>query len=348
MKAAIVREFGKALEVTDVPDPTPHDDGVVLKVSSTGICRSDWHAWQGHDPDIKELPHVPGHELAGEIVAIGKNVRRWMLGDCVTVPFAAGCGKCPSCSYGDTHICDHQYQPGFTGWGSFAEYVGLRYADLNLVRIPEEMTTESAAAIGCRFSTAYRALIQQGRAMAGDWAVIFGCGGVGLSCIMIARAFGIQTIAVDIRDESLSLAKQYGSSITINSSSSDNLSQSIHDITKGGAHVTIDAIGNAKVIMEAMMSLRKRGRHVQVGLMTGRDIISRIPIARMIAWELELLGSHGLPIGGFSELVDLIIQGKLRPQDLIQKRIDLSEVPDALQAMTGFQDSGITMLNFAK
>ncbi len=309
MKAVVIHEFGAPLTVESVPDPRPHEDGVVLKVLSTGICRSDWHAWQGHDPDITNLPHVPGHELAGEIVEVGNTVSRWKIGDLVTVPFAAGCGNCPSCNLGDTHVCDHQYQPGFTGWGSFAEFVALRYADLNLISIPESITPDAAASIGCRFSTAYRSVLQQGRCKSGDWLVVFGCGGVGLSAIMIAKAFNIKTIAVDIRDETLALAKQHGADHVINSKSIDKIPEAIHDLTKGGADVTIDAIGNAKVVMDAMLSLRKRGRHVQVGLMTGRDIITRVPIARMIAWELELLGSHGLHVGGFAELLEHVSNG---------------------------------------
>src|SRR5210317_840420 len=205
MRALIYRAFSVLPRIEQVADPAPTDDGVVLKVMASGICRSDWHGWQGHDPDI-ELPHVPGHELAGTIEAVGKNVSRWQAGDRVTVPFVGGCGRCPECHSGNQQICDHQFQPGFTHWGSFAEYVAIHYADENLVRLPDDMDFPTAASLGCRFATSFRAIVDQGRVPEGEWVVVHGCGGVGLSAIMIARAFGANVIGVDLADDKLTLA----------------------------------------------------------------------------------------------------------------------------------------------
>src|SRR5262249_53207580 len=146
MRALIFREFGGPLTLESLPDPAPAPDGVVLAVKSTGICRSDWHGWQGHDPDVV-LPHVPGHELAGEIVALGSALRNFRVGERVTVPFVSGCGQCAPCGRGDPQVCDVQFQPGFTAWGSFAQYVALRYASLNLVRLPETMEYANAACL---------------------------------------------------------------------------------------------------------------------------------------------------------------------------------------------------------
>ena len=128
MRALVFDEYGGPLTVREVPDPVPPDGGVVVQVRATGICRSDWHGWQGHDPDIA-LPHVPGHELAGTVAAIGTGVTRWQVGDRVTVPFVNACGSCPRCLQGDHQVCDNQRQPGFSHWGSFAEYVALDHAD---------------------------------------------------------------------------------------------------------------------------------------------------------------------------------------------------------------------------
>ena len=172
-----------------MPDPAPAPDGVVIRVEANGICRSDWHGWMGHDSDI-HLPHVPGHELAGVVEAVGQETRRWKTGDRVTVPFAVGCGNCPQCLSGNQHICDDYFQPGFTAWGSFAEYVAIPYADVNLVRVPEELDFVTAASLGCRFITSFRAVVGPGRAAPGEWVVVHGCGGVGLSAIMIAARDG--------------------------------------------------------------------------------------------------------------------------------------------------------------
>ena len=197
MKAAIYNEFQGPIQIETVPDPEPQTNGVVLKVEATGICRSDWHGWMGHDADIS-LPHVPGHELAGRIVEIGGEIKSWKIGDRVTLPFVGGCGKCQPCIEGNPQVCDNQFQPGFTHWGSFAEYVAINYAEQNLVRLPNQISFEEAASLGCRYITAFRAVADQGKLREGQAISIFGCGGVGLSAILIARALGAQVIAVDI------------------------------------------------------------------------------------------------------------------------------------------------------
>lgn len=138
MRAAIYQQFRQPLSVQNVSDPVPPDDGVVIAVRATGICRSDWHGWMGHDPDIR-VPHVPGHELAGVVAAKGKLVARWNVGDRITVPFVCACGVCRPCRSGNQQVCDHQLQPGFTHWGSFAEFVAIHRADLNLVHLPDEL-----------------------------------------------------------------------------------------------------------------------------------------------------------------------------------------------------------------
>ena len=160
MKAVVYEKFKGALQIKNVAMPVPAAHGVVVRVRATGMCLSDWHGWQGHDSDIA-LPHVPGHELAGEIVEMGKDVKNFKLGERVTVPFVAGCGRCEQCHSGNQQVCDHQSQPGFTHWGSFAEFVKLDYADSNLVRIPEEISNETASILGCRFITSFVPLLSR-------------------------------------------------------------------------------------------------------------------------------------------------------------------------------------------
>ncbi len=182
-------------EVREVADPVVPTDGVVVRVRATGLCRSDWHGWAGHDPDIV-FPHIPGHELAGVIEAVGSGVRRWAVGERVTVPFVCGCGRCVWCARGDAQVCPDQQQPGFTHDGSFAELVALHAADTNLVAIPGGVGVTAAAALGCRFATAYRGLVGRARLRADEWVTVIGAGGVGLSAVMIATALGARVIAV--------------------------------------------------------------------------------------------------------------------------------------------------------
>lgn len=344
MRALHYETFGGPVTLRHLPDPVPAPDGVVIAVKASGMCRSDWHGWMGHDPDIR-LPHVPGHELAGEIVATGKNVTRRRIGDRVTVPFVGGCGSCPQCVSGNHQICDHQFQPGFTHWGSFAEFVAINYADVNLVRLPDEMNFVTAASLGCRFVTSFRAVVAQGQVSGGEWVAVHGCGGVGLSAIMIANALGANVIAIDISDEKLDFAKKIGAIATVNAATSPDVVGQIRDISDGGAHVSIDALGSATTCFNSIANLRKRGKHVQVGLMTGDHSHPPIPMDKVIANELEIVGSHGLQAHQYPALLAMIAAGKLQPERLIGKTISLADAAIALTQMDSFSGTGITVID---
>jgi alcohol dehydrogenase len=344
MRAAVIEQFGKPFHVQTVPDPQPAENGVVIKVMATGLCRSDWHAWMGHDTDVV-LPHVPGHELAGEVAAIGKNVRNWKTGDRVTLPFVCACGSCPQCLSGNQQVCDHQFQPGFTHWGSFAEYVAIDRADGNLVRLPESMDFITAASLGCRFVTSFRAIVEQGKVAAGQWVAVHGCGGVGLSAIMIASAAGANVIAIDIADDKLAFARSLGANAVINSKTNPNVVETVMEITNGGAHVSIDALGNPVTCFNSVANLRKRGKHIQVGLMLGGQNHPAIPMDKVIGRELEILGSHGIQAHKYPQLFELIESGKVNPTKLIGQTISLDEAAVALTEMDSFQGTGVKVIN---
>ena len=344
MRAAVYREFAKPLTIQNVPDPTPEERSVVIRVKATGLCRSDWHGWMGHDPDIT-LPHVPGHELAGVIEAIGKDVVRWNIGDRVTLPFVCGCGSCPQCVSGNHQVCDRQFQPGFTHWGSFAEYVAIDYADVNLVRLPDEIDYVTAASLGCRFVTSFRAVVEQGKVSAGQWVAVHGCGGVGLSAIMIANALGANVVAIDIGDEKLDFARSVGAVATVNATKTEDVVENILGITQGGAHVSIDALGNPATCFNSIANLRKRGKHVQVGLMLADHSHPAVPMDKIIANELEIVGSHGMQAYKYPVLLAMIQAGKLFPEKLIGKTISLEESLEELVNMDSFGGTGVTVIN---
>lgn len=345
MRAVIFEQFAGPLSIRQVPEPVAERDGVVVRVRATGLCRSDWHGWMGHDADVR-VPHVPGHELAGDVVAVGQDVQKWQVGDRVTVPFAGGCGYCRECASGNQHICDNYFQPGFTGWGSFAEYVAVRYADVNLVCLPEEIDYVTAATLGCRFITSFRAVVDQGHVQGGQWVVVHGCGGVGLSAVMIAAAMGAQVIGVDVSPEALALAQQVGAVQTLDGSDDEQLLQAIEALTDGGAHLSLDALGSHQTCRNSILSLRKRGRHVQVGLMGGEDGEPPLPMAQVIARELEVVGSHGMQAHQYPRMLEMIRAGRLQPQQLVQRTITLDEAPQALEAMGRFATPGVTVIVF--
>ncbi|MEW2299045.1 zinc-dependent alcohol dehydrogenase family protein [Streptomyces sp. NPDC006655] len=343
MRAVVFDHYRSPAEVREVPDPRPAPHGVVVRVEATGLCRSDWHGWMGHDPDIT-LPHVPGHELAGVVEAVGAGVTGPRPGDRVTVPFVCACGTCPSCAAGDQQVCERQTQPGFTHWGSFAQYVALDHADVNLVGIPEDMSYATAASLGCRFATAFRAVVQQGRAAAGEWVSVYGCGGVGLSAVMIAAACGARVVAVDVSAGALDLAREFGAAHCVNAADTEDPAAAVRDLTSGGAHLSLDALGSPATAAASVTSLRRRGRHVQVGLLPSPEGTTPVPLARAIALELELLGSHGMAAHAYPALLGLVGAGTLRPDLLIARTITLDQAPQALAAMDTAPAAGVTVV----
>lgn len=330
MDAVVYREVGERPRVVRVPVPTCPDDGAVLRVEATGICRSDWHAWRGHDPVA--LPHIPGHEFAGTVVEVGARVTDVAVGARVTAPFVNGCGRCAWCASGDAAVCPDQTQPGFTHPGSYAQYVVVRAADFNLVALPDGVDMETAAALGCRFATAWRALTVHGAIRPGGEVAVFGCGGVGLSAVMIAVALGARVTAIDLSAAALARAAELGAAVTVRSA---DPVVAVVEATGGGAHVTVDALGAPATADAAVRSLRRRGTHVQVGLMLGDAARAPLPWDRVIAWELTVVGSHGMAAVDYPAMLDLVADGRLRPGELIGSVVDLAGAIDALVAMDG-------------
>jgi alcohol dehydrogenase len=338
MRALYFEKFNGPIEIRDIEVPYPAPKSVLIKVEATGLCRSDWHGYVGHDSDIS-LPHVPGHELAGTIAQIGNQVKDFKVGDRVTVPFVNGCGECEWCQSGNAQICPKQTQPGFTQFGSFAEYVEIKNADFNLIALPSEISFEVAAALGCRFATAFRGLTARGRIKHGDLVAIIGCGGVGLSAVMIAKAFGATVIAVDINEIALQNAKMVGADYLFNNVSAETEIQKL-----GGAHIAVDALGSEKTAELSVKSLRRLGKHIQLGLLLTESGLTPMAMGRVIAWELELIGSHGMAAIDYPELLSMITDGKLTPEKFIKKIISLEDAAIALAQMDSSVQDGITII----
>ncbi len=317
MRAIVYDAVGTAPRIAEVPEPQCPSDGAVIEVRATGICRSDWHAWRGHDP--VPLPHIPGHEFAGVVVATGPLVQGCALGDRVTAPFVNGCGQCEYCESGAAQVCPNQTQPGFTHPGSFAERVVVRAADTNLVRLPDNVGFVPAAALGCRFATAFRALTGHGPVRDDAVVAVYGCGGVGLSAIMIASALGLRVLAVDPSPAANSLAASLGAVI-------------VHEIVEE-ADIAIDAYGSAATAEASVRSLRRGGRHVQVGLMLGEDARAPLPWDLVVARELHVVGSHGMAAVDYPPMLDLVARGRLDPGRLVGSTIPLEAAGVALTAM---------------
>lgn len=345
MRAVRYDAFGQLPYVTEVADPVPAAGGVVVEVAATGLCRSDWHGWQGHDPDIATLPHVPGHEFAGVVSAVGEGVGRVRVGDRVVVPFVCGCGRCEVCRAGATHVCPHQWQPGFSGPGSFAGLVAVPFADVNVVPLPDVIGFEVAAGLGCRFATAYRGVVDVARVREGERVVVLGCGGVGLAAVMVARSRGAEVAAVDVDAGALALAREVGAAHLVDASAGDPV-DAIGDLWPAGAQVAVDALGSVATARAATASLAVHGRHLQIGLLPPAVVGDRatVPMHTVIARELAVLGSHGMPARDYPRMLADIAEGRLRPDRLLGRRITLDEAPAALAAMGAPGASGVTVI----
>jgi D-arabinose 1-dehydrogenase-like Zn-dependent alcohol dehydrogenase len=349
VRAVVYSGYGATPVLTEVPEPACPADGVVITVGATGVCRSDWHAWKGHDPVV--LPHIGGHEFAGLVAAAGSEVTRWRPGDRVTVPFACGCGRCAFCLAGDAQVCPDQTQPGFTGPGSFAELVVVHAADANLVALPGDVSFVTAACLGCRFATAFRAVTAHGRVDPGDWLAVHGCGGVGLSAVMIGAALGARVVAVDVSAAALERARELDAEAVVEAGTAGvtagaGVAGAVAEITGGGAHVSVDALGSPALAADSVRCLRRRGRHVQVGLLPGGPVA--LPMDLVIARELELYGSHGMAARDYPAMMAMVAGGTLRPSLLVGSTITLEEVGAALAAMDGpSTTAGLTVASLA-
>ncbi|WP_170425110.1 zinc-dependent alcohol dehydrogenase family protein [Ruegeria arenilitoris] len=342
MRAARLITYRQPLELTTVADPEPAEDGVVVRVLACGVCRSDWHAWSGSDPDVV-LPMTPGHEYCGEVVAVGPRVSRWKVGDRVIAPFILACGHCPDCAQGHQTICADQVVPGFTCDGAFAEYIAVAHADANLTALPDTLAPEIAAALGCRVTTAWQALVGRAQLQGGEWLAVFGGGGVGVSALLLGKALGARVVVVDIADNKLTYAKSLGADAVVNAATGD-APQAVKDITGGGAHVAIEALGIETTTVGALKSLRKLGRMVQIGMPTGDHAEMSLPMDVLYSGQLAVYGTRGMPSWRYPSLISLISGGSVDLSPLVTRKISLNQVSDELAAFDHPAPPGVAVV----
>ncbi|MGN6325342.1 alcohol dehydrogenase catalytic domain-containing protein [Pseudolysinimonas sp.] len=343
MRAVRVLAFGQEPELVDVPVPAPGPRDALVRVEATGLCRSDAHAWRGAD-ETARAPYTPGHEFVGIVAAVGAEVTRVGIGQRVTTPFVCGCGACDDCRAGRAQVCRFQEQPGFTYDGSFAEYVLIRNADLNAVVVPDDVDPAGAALLGCRFATSYRGLVDRAALRAGETVAVLGCGGVGLSAVLIAVALEARVVAVDVAPAALERARAAGAhrTVGIEGLDDDAAVAAIRGATDGGPAVAVEALGRAATLAVGVRSLASEGRLVQIGLL-GEDPV--VPMGEVIARELAVLGSHGMAAADYPRLLDLVRSGGLDPASLVTRTIALDEAPAALSALgAGTAAPGVTMI----
>lgn len=342
MKAALLVQPRSDLQIADLPDPDCPPDGVVLDVLACGVCRSDWHLWGGNEPDVP-LPQIPGHEYCGVVREVGREVGQWRPGDRVIAPFILACGTCPDCRAGNQTICATQVVPGFTAPGAFAEALAVPRADANLTRLPDGMDPALAAALGCRVTTAWHALTGRAALRAGEWLVIWGAGGIGLAAALIGKALGARVVVADVVQEKLDHALSLGIDAAVNAAGPDAVGE-IREITDGGADLAVEALGFEITTVNAMKSLRKLGRMVQVGMPAGAHVNMTLPWDVVYSGQLAIYGTRGMPSWRYPSLLSLIESGALDLAPMIARRVALSGASAELAAFDGPTPPGVAVI----
>jgi D-arabinose 1-dehydrogenase-like Zn-dependent alcohol dehydrogenase len=348
MRAAVLEALDQPFVVRDVPTPPLLPNGVVLRVEANGICRSDWHIWKGDWSWVGVVPQLPaviGHEFCGVVEEVGAEVTRWKKGDRVIVPFSGGEGTCEWCRTGHQNMCDTPVFPGLAFGGGYGRYSSVPFADVNLVRLPDSVGFVEAASMGCRFMTSFHGLADQAEVRPGEWVAVHGCGGIGLSAVQIATALGARVIAVDVADDKLAFAKELGAEATVNAAK-DDVASAIAGLTGGGAHVSVDALGIAATCLNSILCLRKRGRHLQIGLTTQAEKgVVGVPIDVIVFKELRLIGSLGMQAPHFAAMLAMVEAKKVAPGKLVSRTVGLEDVSSVVASMGSYATTGVTVID---
>ncbi|GHA25814.1 alcohol dehydrogenase [Devosia pacifica] len=340
MRAAVIRQFNADLSIEEVDDPICPENGVVLEVAACGICRSDHHGWSGEHPRVKPGA-ILGHEYCGTVVEAGAKAHH-KVGDRLIAPFILACGECQACRSGVSNTCPNQVAPGFTLQGAYAQYVAVPY-DHNLVHLPETLSPQLAAGLGCRVTTSWHALTDRAAVRAGEWVAIHGTGGIGLSAALLAKALGAQVVVVDIVDEKLDYARQLGADAAVNARNG-NAAEEIREITGGGAQVSIEALGVEATTNASIECLAPLGRHVQVGMPVGKTAHMTINMNAVYMKNLALFGTRGMPAWKYPSLLGLITRGAVDLTPLVTKQVPLSGASAELHAMNGPTQPGTAVI----
>jgi len=347
MKAAVMEAFGRPFVLhEDYPDPTCGPRDVVLRVEACGVCRSDYALWQGGLEWVGIMPPLPsvlGHEYCGVVEEVGSEVTRFQPGDRVVSPFGHACGACDFCADGHQNVCASLQIPGMHYSGGFAARTTVGRADVNLVRLPDSVSFVDAAGMGCRFITSYHGIVDQAAVRPGEWVAVFACGGVGLSAVDIASALGANVIAVSRSEEKLALARKLGAVHTV--TAGPDAPGQVVELTGGGAHVSVDALGAASTMLPALMSLRSRGRHLRLGISNQADQGQvGIPVDLLTFREIQIIGSFGMQAARYPEMFRMIEAGKLHPGWLVGSKVGMEGVSDVLASMTDYDTVAMTVM----
>ncbi len=328
MKAAVFHGPNRPLEVTEVPTPSPGAGEVLVRVAGCGLCHTDLHYIDHGVKSFKQPPLILGHEIAGTIERLGDGVTDREVGDRVLIPAVLSCGRCSYCCGGRANLCSELIMLGNNIDGGYAEFVVVPAGEL--VTVPESIPLERAGVIADALSTPYHAVKRRGRVQPDDTVAVVGCGGVGLNVVQCATVAGARVIAVDINEKRLAVARDLGAVETVNPNEADRPDKRIRKLTDGGVDVAFEAIGTPATIQLAFSLLRRGGRLCVIGYSHKEVTLSA---ARLMYYELELVGSLGCSSSEYPEIIGLIEAGRLKLDPIVSGTIPLVEINDGLDRL---------------
>lgn len=331
MKAAVFRAAHAPLSLEDLPMPEPAADEVLVRVAACGVCHTDLHYIEHGTATFKTPPVVLGHEVSGTVAGLGAGVSRLAEGDRVLLPAVLSCGYCNFCRTGRENICENGTMLGNHINGGYAEYLAVPARDV--FRLPDDVPLVEGSVIADAVTTPFHAVVRRGKVEPGDWVVVFGCGGVGLSLVQIAVAVGGRVIAVDVRDGKLDTARSFGAEAVYNAATTPRLDREVRALTGGaGADVAFEAVGTAATQTAALSVVRTGGRLVLVGYSP-----ETLPLnaGRVMFRELDILGSLGCRPVDYPRAIELVRQGRVHLKQMVTHRFPLERIGEALDVLRG-------------
>ena len=328
MKAAVLRGANGALEVMEVPTPSPGPGEVLVRVVGCGMCHTDLHYLDHGVKTFKEPPIILGHEAAGTVEKLGDGSADVAEGDRVLIPAVLSCGTCRYCRRGRENICDNLMMLGNNMDGAYAEFVVVPASQL--ISVPASIPLERASIIADAVSTPYHAVKHRGRVQAGDIVAVVGCGGVGLNVVQCATLAGARVIAIDVSQQRLDIARTLGAVETVNPNEVERIDKHVRKLTDGGVDVAFEAIGNPKTMRTAYSLLRRGGRLCVIGYSADEVTLSA---AKLMYFELEVVGSLGCGAGEYPEIIGLVEAGRLRLDIIVSGCIPLDDINDGFDRL---------------
>jgi 6-hydroxycyclohex-1-ene-1-carbonyl-CoA dehydrogenase len=328
VKAAVFHAAHCPLEVEDVMTPAPGAGELLIAVAGCGVCHTDLHYLDHGTPTFKVPPIILGHEVAGTVAGVGTGVTAFAEADRVLVPAVLSCGFCILCRGGRENICENSRMLGNHIDGGFAEYLVVPAKDV--FRMPDDIPLVEGSIIADAVTTPFHAVVRRGKVIPGDWVLVVGCGGVGLSLVQIATSVGGRVIAVDVNDRKLDTATRFGAVATFNPAGGRKIDREIRALTGGGVDVAFEAVGKAATQEAALNCLRTGGRLVLVGYSP-----ETLPLnaGRVMFREIDVIGSLGCRPVDYPRAIEMVRQGGVRLMELVTHRFPLARIGEAFDQL---------------